>query len=211
MLPAVQYDDPWAEAAAETGSDLGRLLKFIEGKFLIGEDEVQLGTEYVAHVNQIARGYVKFLGGKPVDRVVGMLCDGFKMPKREQLPDNDKASWEKDDNGNPRDPWTPQWFLPLISVQTGDFVTFVGGSDGADQAMGKLCALYSRKKHTGQLPIVALRAGGYTHKRYKQWIDTPEFSVVGWDGMPTVAAAIPMKPAPEKATVSADPNDAIPY
>ena len=46
-------------------------------------------------------------------------------------------------------------------------MTFVGGSDGADQAMGRLCALYSRKRRTGQLPIVALHAGGYNHKVYK--------------------------------------------
>ena len=38
------------------------LLKFVKGKFKIGEEEVSLGTEYIAHVNQIARGYVKFLG-----------------------------------------------------------------------------------------------------------------------------------------------------
>ena len=75
-----------------------------------------------------------------------------------------------------------QWFLPLISVETGDLVTFVGGSDGADQAMGRLCALYSRKRHTGQLPIVALHAGGYNHKGLQE-LGSIRRNLKSWAGM----------------------------
>jgi len=55
-LPAVQYDNPWLEAADEAGGEFGRILKFVKGEWMIGEDSVPEGTEYVAHIDQVARG-----------------------------------------------------------------------------------------------------------------------------------------------------------
>ena len=113
-LRVTRYENPWLEAAAEASDDLGRLLKFVKGKFGCGDDEIPLGTEFVAHIDQIVRGWVRFEDGKVVDRSIGKVADGFKPPLREELADNDPASWtEKDANGKPRDPWVAQWFLPL--------------------------------------------------------------------------------------------------
>jgi hypothetical protein len=32
VLSATHYENPWLEAASESGNDLGRLLKFVKGK-----------------------------------------------------------------------------------------------------------------------------------------------------------------------------------
>src|SRR5262249_12348793 len=64
----VSYENPWLEAAAETGNELGRLLKFVKGKYETGDDEVPEGTEYVAHIDQLVRGWVKFEDNKVVEQ-----------------------------------------------------------------------------------------------------------------------------------------------
>jgi hypothetical protein len=184
-LPATQREtNPWLEAAAEAGSDLGRLLKFVKGEWQIGDDTVAENTEYIAHVDQIARGWIKFADGKVVDQIIGKLADSFKVPQREELSDNDPAQWnEKDANGNPRDPWVKQWLLPMVSVDTSDVVTFVTSSKGGAAAIGSLCRVYGNKKRDGLLPIVALKTRSYKHQNYGR-IETPELPIVGWDGTP---------------------------
>ena len=53
-----------AAAAQEEGAnELGTLLKYSKGHFIIGTDEVPMGTEYIAHVEHWVRGFVKFRGG----------------------------------------------------------------------------------------------------------------------------------------------------
>ncbi len=109
---------------------------------------------------------MKFEDSKVVDRLIGKVADGFKPPKREELGDTDRTSWkEKDANGQPRDPWVSQWFVPMIAVETGDFVTFVTGSKGGAAAVAGLCRVYGHKNREGMLPIVALRTRSYKHQQ----------------------------------------------
>src|SRR5271169_7109405 len=174
---ASPYANPWLEAEAEVGSDLGKILKFVDGVYKVGEDEVEIGTKFVAQIHQVMRGWVKFENGKPTEKILGKLADGFKMPKREELSDVDESLWE--DN---RDPWSEQWYLPLIS-ESDERHTFVTASDGGASAVGALCGAYGRSDRTC-LPIVALRAGSYTSKKYHKKIHYPEFFVAGWNNPP---------------------------
>jgi hypothetical protein len=212
-LPAARYDNPWLEVAAEGSNELGRLLKFVKGRWETGDDAVPEGAEYVAHIDQLVRGWIKFEEGKVVDRVIGKIADGFKPPQREELSDNDPANWqETDDGGRPRDPWVQQWFLPLIGIETGEVVTFVTSSKGGIGTVADLCRVYGHKKRDGLLPIVALRTRSYKHKQYGR-IETPDLAIVGWDGEPTAAAAgaIPLQPRTDGAAAKAEMNDEIPF
>jgi hypothetical protein len=183
-LPTTTYENPWLEAAAEAGNPFGKLLKFVKGKWEIGDDEVPLGTEYIAHIDQLARGWVRFEDGKVTDCKIGKVADRIKLPTRDELPDTDPTAWkEKDADDNPRDPWVKQWYLPLIAVETGDFATFVSGSNGGDNAISNLCRVYGHNMRDGLLPIVALKTGSYKHKKYGR-IEEPDFPVVGWHGTP---------------------------
>ena len=94
----------------------------------------------------------------------------------------DPKKWtEKDADGNKRDPWTEQWYLPLVSVKSGEVVTFVTGSKSGIGTIRDLCRIYGHKHRDGLLPIVALKAGSYKNRKYNTIVDTPELSVVGWD------------------------------
>jgi hypothetical protein len=157
-LPITNYENPWLEAAAEGGNELGKLLKFVKSEWLIGNDVIPDGSEYVAYINQLIRGWVRFEDGQVIDRRLGKVADGFKPQPREELPDSDPANWpDKDADDNPRDPWSLQWYLPLVAVESGEFVTFVTGSVGGNDAVCDLCRIYGHKMRDGLLPIVALR------------------------------------------------------
>jgi len=179
-LTTTRNENPWLEAASEANNDFGSLLKFVKGKWMVGDDVVPDGTEYVAHIDQTVRGWVRFQDGKVIDRTIGKI--EFRPPERDELPDNDPGGWpEKDAKGEPRDPWVEQWDLPLIELQSGGFVTFVAGSKGGIGAIGNLCGMYGQKHGEECLPIVALRTRSYKHKQHGR-IESPDLPIVGWEG-----------------------------
>jgi hypothetical protein len=157
-----------------------RLLKFVKGKWYVGDDELSLGREFIAHVPQLAHGMVKFVDGKVAEQRVGIVADGFVLPSRDELGDIDSKNWETDHAGAPRDPWCHQYYLPLEDNDTGELFTFVTGSQGGNSAIGKLTSQFVRNARNG-LPRVRLATGSYKHKTFGR-VEVPEFSVRGWTG-----------------------------
>jgi hypothetical protein len=204
MLPAETGNNPWLQAAADAGGG-GRILKFVKGEYEVGGVEVPIGTEFVAHVDQIVRGWTRFQDGKVAGQHIGKIKDGFRVPAREELGDMDQDKWERDADGEPRNPWVLQWYLPLIA-EDGELLTFVTGSKGGIGAIGTLCRVYGRKARDGLLPIVKLQVRSYRHERYGK-IETPDFVIVGWDGLEPASA-----PMLEQRGASGDAlNDEIPF
>jgi hypothetical protein len=201
--PPIKQDNPWIDAAAEAAGDLGKIIKFQKGKFFVGDDVVPSGVEYVAHINQLARGWSRFEDKKVTDRRIGLLADRYAVPKREDLGDLDQSNWERSSTGEARDPWALQWFLPLLPLGTDELHTFITGSNGGDGAIRTLCGSYGRRFSAGLLPIVALKSTSYRHSEFGL-IDKPAFEIVAWDG-----TSLPpqIEPAPEK---NADMDDEIP-
>src|SRR5262245_43611470 len=94
-LPAVKYDNPWLEVAAENSGRFGKLLKFVKGKWEVGDDEVPIGTEYIAHIDQLAQGWIHFENGEVVgEPIIEKIANGKKLPTRDELPDNNPRKWE---------------------------------------------------------------------------------------------------------------------
>jgi hypothetical protein len=211
--PAIQYDNVWLEVAAETGNAFGRLLKFVKGKWEIGDDEVPQGTKFVCHIDQLCRGWTKFKDGEVVDLRLVKVASGDKLPDRDALGDLDKTKWEQDDDGKPKDPWVRQWYLPLTTIDVGDFVTFVTGSNGGDVAIAGLCRAFGHRSD-GSLPIIAIKTRSYKHKKYGR-IETPDLALVGWHGggPSTVTTAKPVNQVPPKTGNAAvnhdDMNDEV--
>src|SRR6266568_1977371 len=102
QTPAIQHDNPWLEAAAEAGG-FEKILKFVKGEWEIGEETLPEGKEFIAFIDEVARGYVKFEDKSVVDRRIVKVRDG-KPPKREELDDNDSSEWEIGEDEKPRDP-----------------------------------------------------------------------------------------------------------
>ncbi|HXB77112.1 MAG TPA: hypothetical protein VNX23_06835 [Bradyrhizobium sp.] len=158
-----------------------RLLKFSKGNWLIGDDELSADRLFIAHVHQLAHGWVKFIDGKVADQRVGIVANGFVVTDRSELGDTDRGQWEREPSGAPRDPWSKQYYLPLEDARTGELFTFVTGSQGGNSAIGKLTNLFLRNARRG-LPIVTLATDFYKHKQYGR-VEVPEFSLKSWTGM----------------------------
>jgi hypothetical protein len=165
------------EVAHETQANL-KLLKFTKGKYFIGDDEVT-GRTYIAHVDQMARGYVRFSRGKVVEQRVGKVADGFRAPARDELGDVDESQLEKDGSGKPRDPWSLQYYIPMTDIETGDTAVFTTASHGGKGAVGRLSDLYAKNIRNGK-PVVRLAVESYRHQTFGR-IETPNFMLVSWD------------------------------
>jgi len=176
-----------------------RLLKFVKGKWVVGDDEMPVDQTFVAHAHQLAHGWVKFADGKMAEQRVGIVADGFVLATREELGDTDSGKWERDHAGAPRDPWCKQYYLPLENAETGELLTFVTGSQGGNSAIGRLTNQFVRNVRNG-LPLVRLAAGSYKHKQFGR-VEVPEFSVTGWTGGGHV----------DVPSVGGDMSDEIPF
>jgi hypothetical protein len=202
-LPAMQktFADRFRQVAAEAAStELGRLLKFSKGKYYVGDDEMPLNREMVAHIDKLARGWTKFNDGKVVDQRIGKVADGFEMPHRDELGDTDQSGWQREANGPPRDPWTMQYYLPLEDPETGEIVVFVTSSHGGRTAIATLCNIFARNVTNGS-PVIHLATSSYKHRTYGR-IETPHLPVVGWTG--GAGGNV-------KAGIANDLNDDIPF
>jgi hypothetical protein len=158
-----------------------RLLKFVKGKWFIGEDEQDGGRQLIAYPDQLAHGWAKFVGGKVVDSRIGLVTDPeFALPERAELGDTDESRWETDPYGQRKDSWVFQLYMPLEDAEGGEMVSFVGGSHGAKKAVNNLVNLYLRNVHKGR-PIVHLAADSYKHKQFNR-VDVPVFQVAAWTG-----------------------------
>jgi hypothetical protein len=195
------------QAADElSGGNLGKILKFQKGKYFIGDDEIAANTEMIAHVTQLARGWVKFKGKELVDRRIGKVIDGFVAPQREDLDDVDQTNWERNDRDEPRDPWVMQTYLPFEHPETGELLGFITGSAGGRGAIGTLVKTASANLHKGH-PIIHLAVRAYKHTRYGR-IENPDFPIVGWTGGGTGTVPPNEITAPTKHPAF---DDAIPF
>lgn len=182
-------DDPFADFAQEAGqrSIVGQLLKFSKGDWLVGEssDEIPIGTQFVANMGELLRGWVRWQDNKPTDHVMGKVMLRYQPPRRNELGDLDKSQWEVDDKGNERDPWQETYYLLLKGYGDGnddELFTFAASSKGGRDAIADLSNEFSKgkRRQKGEVyPIVAIGTGFYLHKEFGR-IKTPEFKIVGW-------------------------------
>jgi hypothetical protein len=147
--------------AAQDDAGLGKILKFKKGNYLIGDDEIPLGTKFIVHTNAWVKMWIKFVNNKVADRKVYRVALGEKPPVREELDDLDKTLWPDGIDGEPADPWTLQYMMPFENISSGEIVIFTTPSKGGRRAVSDLCLAYGRRAKKGCRghPIVTLSVG----------------------------------------------------
>jgi hypothetical protein len=174
---------------ADRSNIVGKLLKFTKlGDWVYGEnaDPLPEDTRLIAHMGDLAVGWIKWEDGRPVETIMGLIRDRgtpkFQVPSRGELGDNDKADWPVDANGVARDPWQSSNWLILMDPE-GQLYTFAPTSKGGKQAIAKLSKVYGEKmRHRpGEFPVVTLSGDEYAHpnKQYGM-IQVPVMTLVGW-------------------------------
>jgi hypothetical protein len=188
----------------------GNIMKFDTkaGRHFTPHDDATIDGEtvFVALCDQTIAGYVHFNGpGNPPDRHMGLIYDGFVVPKRADMGDDDPALWEPGLSGEPDDPWPLHVYVPMQNTETNEVNTFIATTKTARLAVGKLLQHYDRtlKTDAGHYPLIQLKVGGFKHKDPRVgWVHTPVLAIVG--KYPRADAATPTSPP-------ADFNDELPY
>ena len=182
-LPA-RLEDVADVMLAETASS-NPLLRFKKGEFFIGDDEVEVGHEYIAYPFDAMRGFVQWKDDTVVEQRLGRIRDAFIL-EREDLPENED--------------WKPQYVLPLEDPETGEFVAFVSGSFGGKKAIHNLINTTARTVKAGRseaTPLIRLAVGSFTSKEYGK-IACPSFEIV--------KQTVEVKP-----TIKEEMSDGIPF
>jgi hypothetical protein len=173
--------------AAQKDAAFEKMLKFKKGDYFIGEELVPLGTKYIAHAIGWTKCWIKFLDGEVADRRVYRIALGEQPPEREDLDDLDRDSWPEGVDGNPADPWTFQYLIPLERISDGEVVIFTTSSFGGRRAVADLCGAYAKrttkKAGCGQ-PVIRLAKAEMPTKKFGK-VPRPHFEIVGWDELPS--------------------------
>jgi hypothetical protein len=165
---------------------VGRMIKFTkEGEFKTPDDDgvISPDIDFIVLADQTQVGWIHFNGeGNPPDREMGLLYDGFVMPKRETLGYTDTSEWEIGLKGLPDDPWKHQINLVLQQAGTAELFTFTTMNVTGQRAVGTLLKHFNRMQKTDpdMFPVVRLKVGGFNHRDQKiGWVSTPVFAIVG--------------------------------
>jgi hypothetical protein len=169
--------------AAKEDAGFEKLLKFKKGDYFIGEQLVPLGTEFIAHAIGWTKCWIKFVDGEVAERKTYRVALRERPPEREDLDDLERDNWPEGIDGNPADPWSLQYLLPLEKISDGEVVIFTTSSFGGRLAVGDLCAAYAKRTiksaSCGQ-PIVKLAKAEMPTKKFGK-VPRPLFNIVGWD------------------------------
>jgi hypothetical protein len=170
---------------ASQSSIVGKLLKFSKGDWTAGQDgdEVPLGTGFIANMDDLTAGWIRWEDNKPTDQIMGKVSEGYQPPRRSDLGDNVKEDWPVDNDGKPRDPWQLSNYLPLKGLEDGELYTFPASSKGSLTAIGELCKAYGKTmaQRPHEFPIVSIGQDSYQHpNRSLGRIKFPVFTVTGW-------------------------------
>jgi len=177
-----------AGAELEVNTIVGDRLKFNKGDYIIVSKDhplgldLPVGTEVIANMDSLIRGWVRWEDEKPTEQLMGLVCEGFAVAKRSTLGDMDKALWEqKPGNDKPTDPWSFTHQLVLQNLKTGALYTFGSSSWG-----GKACFELLLKSYGGQMsmhekewPVLKLEVLINDHPDYGRQ-KKPSLPIVKW-------------------------------
>jgi hypothetical protein len=198
--------------AAEEDAGFEKILKFVKGEYFIGEEEIPLGTDYVAHPEAWTKSWTKYVDGAVIERKMYRVAKGERPPDREDLDDLELKD-TKNEDGLSADPWVFRNLLPLEIRSSGEFIVFSSPSVGGERGVAELCKIYARRvqKFGSGQPIIKL-ATVPMPTRYKTKVPRPKFDIVGWDQEEPGGNVVNLAPRDSipPATSEDDFGDAIP-
>jgi hypothetical protein len=172
--------DPGVDVILRETARANPMLRFKEGEYLVGEDKISLGREYLVHPLDWTRGWVKWEDGIIVDQRMVRVADDIKLPTREELGDNDESLWKEE-----KDPWVFQNILPMDDLETREYMIFVTSSVGGKVAVETLCNSVVRAYKKGRqfgLPVIGLATKPFPTKFGTK--PRPHFPIVRWHDLP---------------------------
>jgi hypothetical protein len=184
---------------------VGVPLKYVKGRWfkVISKEEGKVKetvgdtAPFIVDVLSYANGWVKWENNKPIFKYTARPVDGFILPLRRQLPDNDKTKWPIDKYNKPSDPWQENHRLVMKDATTDELVTWTTPSWGGRKAIGRLLQTYTReaKQHPGKMPVVLLLSHDEPNPDFGT-IPEPVLKIIDWKDFGD-GAAPPGSPMPQ--------------
>jgi hypothetical protein len=183
---------------------VGKMVKFLDGRFVVDKTEPLPATTTLVAVNAVT-AWVHWEDSRPVEHRITQ--PGQSHPYRTDLPDQDETKWPPGLNDEPSDPWRDTRYLHLIDPNTGADYTFVTDSFGGRRAVGDLKQQIAnvRMAHPRAVPLVQL-ASTMMKTRFGQKA-RPDFKIVGWRGRQDDIGGA----GKTKIAHAADMDDSIPF
>lgn len=157
-----------------------RLLKFRDGAFFVGTDEIKRGTKFFADISKWTKAWIKFVDKKVVERKLYRVARGEVPPDRLELDDPHLANHKRDD-GMSDDPWSYQYQLPLEDLATGAILIFTTQSWGGQRAVRDLGDEYAKRVQRGLFGGAFVQLAAEDMPTSHGVKSKPVFKVVGWD------------------------------
>jgi hypothetical protein len=220
--PGYKLIDPYEQFAQEESGGVffgGDYLNFNgqTGALTKGEkkDPIDPHARFLCNMQELHRGWIKMVKGKPVDRKIGRVFDGYTPPPREELDDYEEHCWPINDKGKPEDPWKPVTYLPMRWVDTDEIVVFGPFAKTQRTAVGDFVRVYQRAERNGRYPVVVIKVRDFTNQS-KGRTYVPVFEIVDWqfwDGQPApepTSVLVPIAPPAKTTSATATPAKALP-
>jgi hypothetical protein len=188
-------DDGFSDMAREAEGLMirGSLLKYADWRWTVGKENTPLkqGIQLVAIGG--ATAWVKWEENKPIEHRV--LRPGERMPEREELGEMNEGLWERDQRGDPKDPWRSTRYIYFIDPLTAELYTYATASWGGRSAAIMLSDQIARMRtaHPSAVPVIEF--GAAEMKTRYGLKSKPVFKVVGWrkmDQVQPIAAPEPL-------------------
>jgi hypothetical protein len=183
----------------------GTLLKFAKGDWKLGRNGLDVtGHQFVARVDWLMVGHLKWWDGNIVDFRVGYVDDGYMPQSRAELGDFDKSLWEIWNRG--RDPWELGWHLPMFNQVSNEQVIWSTNTVGGRDCLAALLVAFadrldSQPTDNKTLPIVETDGDSYQHPTRGK-IAVPLLNIIGWAVPPaTPRPPLPVAPKPKTAAL----------
>jgi hypothetical protein len=172
---------------SEWGGSGGRLIAFngSTGIHRTLDDGVEVvpGSEFVAFLHEVQRGYIKFNEGGPPDVRMVRIGEDAEVPARESLGDSDQREWPVGLDGNKQDPWKEQYAIPMARHDAGgELFVYVARGPVAMNSVGDLLGRwrYHPKRQAGLIPVIRIENGTYPSKRFGGLKPKPILKVIDW-------------------------------
>ncbi len=181
-------------------SIVGQLLRFSKfGEYLAGQDDdvIPAGTRLLVNMNSLQTGWIKWVDNKPAETKMGLLCEGYAPPSRDELGDDDESDWDKFDDGRAKDPWQFTNQVVMMDPDTESLYTFTTASKGGLSAIGEICKAFGARMREApdEMPLVELGVRTYEHPKYGE-TRTPKFAIVEWIEPPSELTTAGTEEAP---------------
>jgi len=158
---------------------------------------IKNGTEIVFNLPNMMAGWQKWDendNGKRFPKYTPMTfpAAGDEPIERDTLGDDDDSDWEKNDQGEPQDPWKPVLVFPVREKDDTVIHHVMLATKSSVIAGFNLFrdVIEEMRLHAGELPVVRLGSSKATReftksvkgkdKKIKHSWDVPTFEVVGW-------------------------------